>query len=69
MDDDLFISVITRSEFLVDPYRKNDDESVQAFFHFATAEELNCTIFLTNDKQLRQFESATMQIVLVDDLQ
>ena len=105
MEADLFISVITRSEFLVAPLRKKDDQRIQAFFEFleslgittseineqiadaaakiraafpafklmdalqlATAEEMNCTLFLTNDKQLRQYESDTMQIVLVDDL-
>ena len=106
MDADFVISVITRSEYLVSPYRQDDEQGVQDFLDFlkdfeistseidefvanaaakirakypafklmdslqlAAAEEAHCTQFLTNDKQLRQYESETMQIVFVEDLQ
>ncbi len=88
----VYSSVVTCSEYLVHPYRTNNEEKVEAFFDFigdceipllsinveiakkaasiraeyrdfkamdclqlAAAVYAGCDVFLTNDKQLRQF--------------
>ena len=95
-------SVITCEEYLVYPYRTNNQEKIEVFFEFtedneielvpvsvkiakraaairaeykdfkamdslqlAVALETNCDLFLTNDKQLRQFKD--LRCITVDE--